>query len=141
MTIAEAYHYAQSPDTVASEQLTADMASNRWLDLLATDAAQADANFSLAPSPAPFEEDSSSSVSQATHAESRPIGTENQPIAGDVAAVTPSLVGNFERHAWSLDQDIKLTSEEAYLFRVFAERASQWVRKTLLQVRDTVFDC
>ncbi|KAK8062728.1 fungal transcriptional regulatory protein [Apiospora hydei] len=126
MTIAESYQYARSPDTVASEQLTADMASNRWLDLLATDAAQADANFSLAPSPAPFEEDSSSSASH-THAESRPIGTENQPIAGgDVTTTVPSLVGTFERHAWSLDQDIKLTSEEAYLFRVFAERASQW---------------
>ncbi|KAK8029597.1 hypothetical protein PG993_010888 [Apiospora rasikravindrae] len=127
MTIAESYQYAHSPDTVASEQLTADMASNRWLDLLATDAAQADANFSLAPSPAPFEEDSSSSASH-THAESRPIGTENQPIAtGDVATAVPALVGTFERHAWSLDQDIKLTSEEAYLFRVFAERASQWL--------------
>ncbi|KAK7959330.1 uncharacterized protein PG986_004184, partial [Apiospora aurea] len=127
MAIAESYQYAHSPDTVASEQLTADMASNRWLDLLATDAAQADANFSLAPSPAPFEEDSSSSASH-THAESRPIGTENQPIAGgDVATAVPSLVGTFERHAWSLDQDIRLTSEEAYLFRVFAERASQWL--------------
>ncbi|KAK8054521.1 hypothetical protein PG994_009588 [Apiospora phragmitis] len=131
MAIAETYHYAHSPDTVASEQLTADMASNRWLDLLATDAAQADANFSLAPSPAPFEEDSSSSSATGqTHAESRPIGTENQPIAGgdDVSSLAaPSLVGTFERHAWSLDQDIKLTSEEAYLFRDFAERASQWL--------------
>ncbi|KAK7994118.1 hypothetical protein PG989_007499 [Apiospora arundinis] len=134
MTIAEVYHYAQSPDTVASEQLTADMASNRWLDLLATDAAQADANFSLAPSPAPFEEDSSSSASRPRHPEARPIGTENQPIAGvnedgtaSTPVPTPALVGTFERHAWSLDQDIKLTSEEAYLFRVFAERASQWM--------------
>lgn len=126
MTITETYQYAHSPDTVASEQLTADMASNRWLDLLATDAAQADANFSLAPSPAPFEDDSSSSASH-PHAESRPIGTENQPIAGEVTAGAPALVGTFERHAWSLDQDVKLTSEEANLFRVFAERASQWV--------------
>ncbi|KAK8118098.1 uncharacterized protein PG998_006379 [Apiospora kogelbergensis] len=124
VTIAEAYHYAQSPDTVASEQLTADMASNRWLDLLATDAAQADANFSLAPSPAPFEDDSPSSASQATHAESRPIGTENQPIAGDIAAVTPSLARTFERHAWSLDQDVKLTSEEASLFRAGGHAAA-----------------
>ncbi|KAK8045955.1 hypothetical protein PG996_014019 [Apiospora saccharicola] len=126
MAIAETYQYAHSPDTVASEQLTADMASNRWLDLLATDAAQADANFSLAPSPAPFVDDSSSSASH-PHAESRPIGTENQPIAGEVTAGAPALVGTFERHAWSLDQDIKLTSEEANLFRVFAERASQWL--------------
>ncbi|CAJ2507402.1 Uu.00g085880.m01.CDS01 [Anthostomella pinea] len=127
MPIAETYHYAQSPDTVASEQLTADMASNRWLDLLATDAAQADANFSLAPSPAPFEDNSPSPTGQATPAEARPIGTENQPIAVAVTAAPPALVGTSERHAWSLDQDIKLTSEEAYLFRVFAERASQWL--------------
>ncbi|KAK8001292.1 hypothetical protein PG991_013514 [Apiospora marii] len=126
MAIAETYHYAHSPDTVASEQLTADMASNRWLDLLATDAAQADANFSLAPSPAPFEDDSSSSASH-PHAESRPIGTENQPIAGEDTTGAPALVGTFEKHAWSLDQDVKLTSEEANLFRVFAERASQWL--------------
>ncbi|KAK6836041.1 hypothetical protein PG987_006536 [Apiospora arundinis] len=142
MTIAEVYHYAQSPDTVASEQLTADMASNRWLDLLATDAAQADANFSLAPSPAPFEEDSSSSASRPRHPEARPIGTENQPIAGvnedgtaSTPVPTPALVGTFERHAWSLDQDIKLTSEEAYLFsslRRESQSMGEWISSILM---------
>ncbi|KAI0153698.1 putative Zn(II)2Cys6 transcription factor [Pestalotiopsis sp. NC0098] len=119
--LAEAYQYAYSPDTVASELLTTDMASNRWLDLLATDAAQADAGFSLAPSPAPED-----SVSNTGH-ESQPIGTENQPISGSVSIPAPLANQAAERHAWSLNRDIVLTSYEATLFRTFAERASLWL--------------
>ncbi|ETS84673.1 hypothetical protein PFICI_02698 [Pestalotiopsis fici W106-1] len=119
--LAEAYQYAYSPDTVASELLTTDMASNRWLDLLATDAAQADAGFSLAPSPAPED-----SVSNTGH-ESQPIGTENQPISGSVSIPAPLANQAVERHAWSLNRDIVLTSYEATLFRTFAERASLWL--------------
>lgn len=102
--LAEAYQYAYSPDTVASELLTTDMASNRWLDLLATDAAQADAGFSLAPSPAPED-----SVSNTGH-ESQPIGTENQPISGSVSIPAPLANQAAERHAWSLNRDIVLVS-------------------------------
>jgi hypothetical protein len=102
--LAEAYQYAYSPDTVASELLTTDMASNRWLDLLATDAAQADAGFSLAPSPAPED-----SVSNTGH-ESQPIGTENQPISGSVSIPAPLANQAVERHAWSLNRDIVLVS-------------------------------
>ncbi|KAF7515748.1 hypothetical protein G7054_g14427 [Neopestalotiopsis clavispora] len=102
--LAEAYQYAYSPDTVASELLTTDMASNRWLDLLATDAAQADAGFSLAPSPAPED-----SVSNTGH-ESQPIGTENQPISGSVSIPAPLANQAVERHAWSLNRDIVLNA-------------------------------
>ncbi|KAK9420792.1 hypothetical protein SUNI508_00883 [Seiridium unicorne] len=122
VTLAEAYHYAYSPDTVASELLTTDMASNRWLDLLATDAAQADAGFSLAASPAPED-----SVSNAGALEARAIGTENQPISGAVSIPAPLAHAATERHAWSLDRNIQLTSQEAVLFRTFAERASLWL--------------
>lgn len=119
--LAEAYQYAYSPDTVASELLTTDMASNRWLDLLATDAAQADAGFSLAPTPTPED-----SVSNTGH-EVRAIGTENQPISGSVTIPAPPANAASERHAWSLDRDIVLTNQECVLFRTFAERASLWV--------------
>ncbi|KAH6657057.1 hypothetical protein BKA67DRAFT_554111 [Truncatella angustata] len=120
--LADAYQYAYSPDTVASELLTTDMASNRWLDLLATDAAQADSGFSMAPSPAPDD-----STSQAGSSEVRAIGTENQPIAGTVRIPAPSANAASERHAWSLNRDLVLTSQEAVLFRTFAERASLWM--------------
>ncbi|KAK6085983.1 hypothetical protein SCUP234_01382 [Seiridium cupressi] len=128
VTLAEAYHYAYSPDTVASELLTTDMASNRWLDLLATDAAQADAGFSLAASPAPED-----SVSNAGALEARAIGTENQPISGAVSIPAPLAHAATERHAWSLDRNIQLTSQEAVLFRTFAERASLWDYSELSQ--------
>lgn len=121
VSLAEAYQYAYSPDTVASELLTTDMASNRWLDLLTTDAAQAGAGFSLAPSPAP--EDSVSNAGR----EARTIGTENQPISGAVTMPAPPVNAASERHAWSLSSDIVLSGREAILFRTFAERASLWV--------------
>jgi len=52
MTAPSGPSQAGSPThTVASEILTADLASVRWLDLLASDAIQANKGFSRAPSP------------------------------------------------------------------------------------------
>ncbi|ORY54842.1 uncharacterized protein BCR38DRAFT_357512 [Pseudomassariella vexata] len=110
------YRYAYSPDTMASELLTADLASTRWLDLLATDAAQADSGFSLAPSPVP--EDSVFNDGYTVRANN--VTDLSAPDAAESAAVS-------ERHAWQLDQDILLQSHEALLFRAFAERASLWL--------------
>lgn len=130
--LAEAYQYVYSPDTVASELLTTDMASNRWLDLLATDAAQADAGFSLAPSPAPED-----SVSNTGAEEARAIGTENMPPPGANAMASTPDAPAFERNKWSLDRDIILTNDEALLFRSFAERASLWVSPPSVCYRDS----
>lgn len=132
----ERQHQAQhafSPETVASELLTADLASTRWLDLLASDAAQADSGFSLAPSPsaspAPLAGAGAGLNYEATHpadlevarrqANSRILpGAElEQPVNG----VRHSAC---ELQAWQLDQDISLRDEEAALFRTFTEKAA-----------------
>lgn len=121
--LTDPYNYAYSPDTVASELLTADLATTRWLDLLATDAAQADpGGFSLAPSPAPED-----SVSNPALEEPRNLGTTgssgiNALLNPDSAAAVAS-----ERHAWQVEQDIVLKNSEIILFRFFAEKASLWV--------------
>lgn len=128
-----------TPDTILSEYLTTDLASTRWLDLLATDAAQADKAFSLPPTryPSPvlgeltFEHnaaqtelpDLNTAVSQAhvqTGLGGRELPRLNQPVhTNDVATC--------ERHAWQLDQNISLQDHEVELFRAFAERAALWL--------------
>ncbi|KAH8682131.1 hypothetical protein BX600DRAFT_447820 [Xylariales sp. PMI_506] len=117
--LGDASQYAFSPDTVTSELLTADLASTRWLDLLATDAAQADSSFSLAPSPAPIEDSG--------YDEPRPGGAAAQigPELPVVPDLTPAVVS--ERHAWQADQDIILTDREAAMFRTFTERTALWL--------------
>jgi hypothetical protein len=110
---------------VASELLSADLASTRWLDLLATDAAQADGRFSLAPSPVPEE---LHSVGNYGTLPAPPVQHPGSATAEDSAAT--------ERHAWQLEHDIVLQSHEAVLFRQFAERAALWVspaRQRVLQ--------
>lgn len=151
--------YVYSPETVSSELLTADLASTRWLDLLAADAAQADAGFSLAPSrpqtraPSPVAgprlppaeaHHASSSQSQAG-LQQQPLqlltpssqGAVIRPGAGESLAsqivsspqvfTSTEVPAGQERHDWQLDQDIPLKTEEAALFRIFAERAALWL--------------
>ncbi|KAI0474060.1 hypothetical protein GGR56DRAFT_563140 [Xylariaceae sp. FL0804] len=116
--LSDSYNYGFSPETVTSELLTADLASTRWLDLLATDAAQADGGFSLAPSPAPEGELSSDANYGGLDGAERP--RDPRDIAHDNAVAS-------ERHAWQSDQDITLSCHEAVLFRTFTERAALWL--------------
>lgn len=117
-------YYGWSPETTASELLSADLASTRWLDLLATDAAQADGGFSLAPSPVPSQSGSGAGGSAGVpgyRGMHRPPGPHSQatsPIE-DAAA--------HERHAWQSPTDLALQGNETLLFRNFAERAALWV--------------
>ncbi|KAK1978915.1 hypothetical protein LZ30DRAFT_198097 [Colletotrichum cereale] len=107
--------YSYSPETVASELWTTDLASTRWLGLLATDAAQADSGFSLAPSPVPDDE------------EQRRAATQHTPP--DAANLESRLnnVSDPERKSWRADKDIVLSSREAVLFRHFTERSARWL--------------
>lgn len=125
--------HAFSPDTVASELLTADLASTRWLDLLANDAAQADSGFSLAPSPSASSASlagAGSGVSyQTTHHADLEVARghtdgrilDNAEIGHPVRGVRDSAC---ELQAWQLDQDISLRDEEAILFRTFTEKVA-----------------
>ncbi|TDZ44791.1 Adhesion and hyphal regulator 1 [Colletotrichum trifolii] len=113
LTLGEVYSY--SPETVASELWTTDLASTRWLGLLATDAAQADSGFSLAPSPAP--EDDEQRRGPAAH---------GPPDATNLQSRLTSL-SDSERKTWRADRYIILTNHEAVLFRHFTERSSRWL--------------
>ncbi|KAI0598972.1 hypothetical protein F4775DRAFT_583428 [Biscogniauxia sp. FL1348] len=116
-TTADSYQYGYSPETVTSELLSADLASTRWLDLLATDAAQADGGFSLAPSQI--------SEGSLPH-ESYRVELARTNRLQDPGVVAAAAAAN-ERYAWQSDQDIVLQSHEAVLFRTFAERAALWL--------------
>lgn len=135
---ADGYHFAYSPDSAMG--LSADLASTRWLDLLARDASLADSTFSLAPSPVP--EDSASNdgcyeesqqqpqhrsvpvvaAAQQNNAPANRSGSNTLTPLTDSTAVTTA-----ERHAWQLDHDIVLQSHEAKLFRNFCERITLWL--------------
>lgn len=125
--------YSYSPDTINSEFLTADLASNRWLDLLATDAAEADKEFSLAPtrntSPV-TDENGAESVSQTLQTYAPQIqATPIQAVgtASSSEAVHDGTGIAAEQYNWQLDQDISIRDHEAELFRTFAERAALWL--------------
>ncbi|KAI5917291.1 hypothetical protein F4810DRAFT_697009 [Camillea tinctor] len=125
-TAADSYQYGYSPETVTSELLSADLASTKWLDLLATDAAQADGGFSLVPSQMP----EGSLPHESYRAELARTNRLQDPggvaaVAAAAAATTAAAAS--ERHAWQSDQDIVLQSHEAALFRTFAERAALWL--------------
>ncbi|KAK1533059.1 uncharacterized protein CCOS01_05042 [Colletotrichum costaricense] len=107
--------YSYSPETVASELWTTDLASTRWLGLLATDAAQADSGFSLAPSPAPEDEEGR----RAADLHGPPDATNLESRLNEVS--------DPERKTWQADRDITLSNREAVLFRHFTERSARWL--------------
>ncbi|KAI6259749.1 hypothetical protein MCOR27_000781 [Pyricularia oryzae] len=94
-----------SPETVSSEPWTTDLASARWLSLVATDAANADSSFSLAPS--------------------TPPQTPPAPAAPQPTFYTEP--GDPERRAWQLDRDFMLSGREAFLFRHFTDTMAGWL--------------
>ncbi|KAL2803271.1 hypothetical protein BJX63DRAFT_437072 [Aspergillus granulosus] len=94
--------YGQSPETLTPDAST-DHATTRWLDLLATDAAQAGNGFSL---------ESHHTLSSAY---------EVSPPAPLLSSQHP------ERYAWQEDRDLELSAREAALFRTFTERIASWL--------------
>lgn len=136
-----------TPDTIISEFLTTNLASTRWLDLLATDAAQADKGFSLPPTrhPTPIPGDLNFEYN-AAHLDLR----ESNATVSQVQVQVPAQTGLIEsrsseltrltqvlqdgvasianeRHAWQLELNICLQDHEVELFRMFTERAAQWL--------------
>lgn len=134
------HHQAQyyGPETVASELLSADLASTRWLDLLATDAAQADNGFSLAPTHPPNLAPGAgpnTAYQAPQHVDSDAARAEGQTVVRPQAEVgnqpSPFHQGGrhrvYEQNSWQLSQDICLQNDEVILFRTFAERAALWL--------------
>ncbi|KAF7550675.1 hypothetical protein G7Z17_g5557 [Cylindrodendrum hubeiense] len=110
--IPESPYVGYSPGT--SDMLTAGGASTRWLDLLASDAAQADAAFSLAPSP--------THESGVKHQGAVNSGGLYQRLSD--LAVTGASSSDYQ---WQEFQDIVLLDHEAVLFRKFVEHAALWL--------------
>lgn len=129
-----------TPDTILSEYLTTDLASTRWLDLLAADAAQADKAFSLPPTryPSPalgdlsYEHNTSQPDLQSLNAAVSQAQVQTGLGGNDYSRLNQTIpdtndVPAYERHAWQLDHNIRLQDHEVDLFRTFAERAALWL--------------
>lgn len=110
---------AYSPaNTVSSDLLTADLASIRWLDLLAADAIQANRGFSRATSPV-GDNPTRNFVAE---------GFLDQKVPDNRAAQAESArLDGLEARSWQLDQDIILKDYETAIFRNFVDRSSLWV--------------
>lgn len=109
-------HSPYSPsNTVTSDLLSADLASVRWLDLLASDALQANKGFSRAPSPS-------------GDPPTVPILTGAPDSSGAGGTIIPSDQGlGSERRSWQLDKEIVLKDSEVVIFRNFIDRAALWL--------------
>jgi hypothetical protein len=112
---------AGSPsNTVGSDPLTADLASIRWLDLLAADAEQANRGFSRAPSPfgeVQVESNEPLTSSNASNNDGK------EPIISESSDIVPGL----DTFPWRLENEIVLKDFESIIFRNFTDRAALWV--------------
>lgn len=112
--------FTLGPDTEAiiSDFWTADVASTRWLDLLAHDAALADKTFFLAPTRGPSPVPSQLQLSAA------PVRIAQTSIT---AATSETNIAGNERQSWQLDRDILLQPHEIGLLRAFIEHSASWL--------------
>lgn len=113
-----AYQYAYSPGetVVSTDFLTADLASVRWLDLLASDAIQADRGFSLASTPIPFEE-----------LQDPGYGNTRTDFNSNLLQAAATSIVNVERLAWQSDRAVVLHDHQILIFKNFVERCSRWL--------------
>ena len=119
-TLGDTYRVDNSPsNTTASELWTSDFASTRWLDLLATDAA--DGGFSLDTGPA-IEAESPDDISGA---DVGPLGPGDRVLLEP--PTRPASSKAKERSSWQVDRDIVLSPHDAMLLRNFAERSARWL--------------
>ena len=107
----------QSPETLTPD-VNNDNATTKWLNLLATDAAQAGNGFSL-----PSSSGSSSASASQSRLSRGSVSLQDHTTHNSTAQFFPPHIA--ERHAWQADSDIALTGHEAALFRNFADRIAQ----------------
>ncbi|KAI6382748.1 hypothetical protein MCOR25_000557 [Pyricularia grisea] len=126
-------HSPRSPETVTSDgMLSAGVASTRWLDLLAGDAEEADSGFSLSRR--------NSKSQLPPHTLNDGMRRLSQERMGPGASRSGLRISNSrcgvmgrldwdipDRYPWQEAIDIELTSNEAALFRAFAERSALWL--------------
>lgn len=117
----DAVRLGVSPESVSYEKWPADLASTRWLNLLANDAAQADSGFSLASSPTAVGANPGLRYLTAISAHVSPALLNGQ------AQLPENLDPETERRAWQSDGDVALTTHEAILFRHFTKKCARWL--------------
>ena len=110
-------NHVSPSNTISSEFLTADLASVRWLDLLAGDAEQANRGFTRPSSPVPEHLDN-----LGFEARARIRANSDQNFPGRLKGLTAS-----EGHSWQLDKDIVLEDHEVSIFRNFVEHSALWL--------------
>ncbi|KAH8661565.1 hypothetical protein BGZ60DRAFT_530516 [Tricladium varicosporioides] len=104
-------------NTVYSDTLPADLASVRWLDLLAQDAVQANRGFSRAPSP--FGDLAQNIRTTSISSSATGIGRVLNKPPEDILGVEP--------YSWQLEKDIELNDFECTILRNFIDRAALWI--------------
>ena len=122
-SMAHAVNAISPSNTVYSDQFTADVASIRWLDLLAADAVHANKGFSRVASRA---------ASPSGNLSPRALEAERLsfPNAVKIAVEDESArLNGIEKDSWQLDHDIVLKDFEIPIFRNFVDHASLWVRQ------------
>ena len=119
-------NHVSPSNTVSSEFLTADLASVRWLDLLAADAVQANRGFTRPSSPVL----------------GQPPPENFEARVNDIAALneenfngTSERLASSEGYSWQLDNDIVLKNSEVSIFRNFVEHSSLWVSHSTKSVK------
>ncbi|EJP63711.1 Putative Zn(II)2Cys6 transcription factor [Beauveria bassiana ARSEF 2860] len=121
-----------SPRSIASGTWSANFASIRWLDLLASDALQADSNHPLATGLLPPDEQTRGGE-QTRGAEQQPPQTTSvfvhvsPALLNGQAQLPENLDPELERTAWQSGGDVILSAHEAMLFRYFADRCASWL--------------
>ncbi|OAA35506.1 Fungal transcriptional regulatory protein [Beauveria brongniartii RCEF 3172] len=131
LTVQCEHAFMCSPRSISSATWSANFASIRWLDLLASDAVQADSNHPLATGPLPPYEQTRGD--EQTRAVEQPPQTTSvlvhvsPALLNGQAQLPENLDPELERTAWQAGGDVILSAHEAKLFRHFADRCASWL--------------
>lgn len=104
-------------NTISSEFLTPDLASVRWLDLLATDALHANRGFTRPCTPVYDQTPANSFDTQEN------ITLQGSPSFNERSKISAAS----EELSWQLDRDIVLKDSEIPIFRNFVDHIALWV--------------
>ncbi|KAH8596272.1 hypothetical protein B0O99DRAFT_619983 [Bisporella sp. PMI_857] len=111
-------------NTVTSDQFLPDVASSRWLNLLAADAVHANKGFSRGASRATSPTATSrAALPETPRSRGVPLPSAIRKAVEDESA----RLNGIEARSWQLDQDIVLKDFEIPIFKNFVDHASLWL--------------
>jgi len=112
-------NHVSPSNTIISEFLTADLASIRWLDLLAQDALQANRGFTRPSSPA-FDRP------EIFHNLVTPANEVGNIVDQPLPSTSNELLAS-DHQSWQLNRDIVLKDSEILILRNFVEHSTLWL--------------